>query len=146
MGSAPKGSPVKLVIDTNIIVSGLFWRGAPSQLMIAVVDGPVQHVCSAALLEEFIVVIDRSKFIEPLNAMDCTVSDLFSKISAQAKLVVPADIKMPPGLRDPKDLMVLAAAVGGEADAIVTGDKDLLTLGEFRGIPILDVAGALARL
>jgi len=137
---------VKLVIDTNIVVSGLFWTGAPSRLMTAVVEGKAEHLWSAALLEEFIVVIDRSKFIEPLNAMDCTVSDLFSEISAQAKLVVPAEITMPPELRDPKDLMVLAAAVGGEADAIVTGDKDLLALGEFRGIPILDVSEVLTQL
>ena len=137
---------MKLVIDTNIVVSGLFWTGAPSRLMTAIVEGRAQHVWSAALLEEFIVVIDRSKFIEPLNTMDCTVSDLFSKISAQAFMVEPTDIPMPPELRDPKDLMVLEAAVGGDADAIVTGDKDLLALGEFRGIPILEVSEVLTQL
>jgi len=61
-------------------------------------------------------------------------------------VVGPADIPIPPELRDPKDLMVLAAAVGGGADAIVTGDKDLLALGEFRGIPILDVSKVLTQL
>jgi len=61
-------------------------------------------------------------------------------------LVVAAEFTMPPELRDPKDLMVLAAAVGGGVDAIVTGDKDLLALGEFRGIPILEVSEVLTQL
>lgn len=47
---------------------------------------------------------------------------------------------------DPKDVMVLAAAVGGRADYIVSGDKHLLTLGAYEGIPILRVADLLQRL
>ena len=54
---------------------------------------------------------------------------------------------MPPaGLRDPDDVHVLACAVSAKADAIVTGDKDLLTLKSFEGIPIIDAAEALKRL
>ena len=49
-------------------------------------------------------------------------------------------------LRDRDDVHVLACAVGAEADAIVTGDKDLLTLKDFGGIPIIDAAEALKRL
>lgn len=54
---------------------------------------------------------------------------------------------MPPAeLRDLDDVHVLACAVSAEADAIVTGDKDLLTLESFAGIPIIDAAEALKRL
>ena len=52
----------------------------------------------------------------------------------------------PPSLRDPDDVAVLACALSAGADAIVTGDKDLLTIGSFQGIPIIDTAGALRRL
>jgi len=47
---------------------------------------------------------------------------------------------------DPKDLLVLAAAVAAQADAIVTGDEDLLSMGTFAGIPILRVRQALEKL
>ena len=57
---------------------------------------------------------------------------------------------MPPAeLRDPDDVRVLACAVGAVgavADALVTGDKDLLSLKSFEGIPIIDAAEALNRL
>jgi uncharacterized protein len=55
-------------------------------------------------------------------------------------------VAVPPELRDPKDLKILAAAVGAGADAIVTGDNDLLVLKAFEGIPILRVEEALKRL
>jgi predicted nucleic acid-binding protein len=54
---------------------------------------------------------------------------------------------MPPGeLRDRDDLHVLACAVGVAADAIVTGDDDLLSMKTFEGIPIINAVQALARL
>ena len=48
--------------------------------------------------------------------------------------------------RDPKDNMVLEAAVAGQVDVIVSGDKDLLTLSPFKGIPVLTPAAFLRRL
>ena len=58
----------------------------------------------------------------------------------------PARIPAPPSLRDPDDLPVLACAVAAGVDAIITGDKDLLSLKSFEGIPIIDAAEALKRL
>jgi predicted nucleic acid-binding protein len=52
-------------------------------------------------------------------------------------LVTPAEIPAPSDLRDLRDLPVLRCAVGGQVQAIVTGDKDLLTLKEFQGIVIV---------
>ncbi|MBI4323829.1 MAG: putative toxin-antitoxin system toxin component, PIN family [Chloroflexi bacterium] len=49
-------------------------------------------------------------------------------------------------MRDPKDLMVLAAAVFARADAIVTGDDDLISMNSFEGIPILKVRAVLENL
>ncbi len=51
-----------------------------------------------------------------------------------------------PELRDPKDLPVLAAAVAAHADAIVTGDEDLISLKSFQGIPIMKARDALEKL
>lgn len=57
-----------------------------------------------------------------------------------------ARILPPPELRDPKDLPVLAAAVAAHADAIVTGDEDLVSLKSFQGIPITKDREALEKL
>ena len=62
-----------------------------------------------------------------------------------AEFVAPAPMSCPPALRDPKDLIVLAAAVSGRVDAIVTGDEDLITMKSFEGIPILNARTALER-
>ena len=59
---------------------------------------------------------------------------------------VAARITPPDGMRDPDDVHALACAVAAEADAIVTGDQDLLALKTFSGIPILKVREALERL
>jgi putative PIN family toxin of toxin-antitoxin system len=75
-----------------------------------------------------------------------TVSEIMLRYQRLSRKVLPAELSLTPELRDPKDLKILAAAVGAGADAIVTGDKDLLVLGVFKSIPIIDVAEALKRL
>jgi predicted nucleic acid-binding protein len=63
-----------------------------------------------------------------------------------ARVIEPVVINVPDVLRDPKDVHVLACAIAAAADAIVTGDYDLLLLETFEGIPIIDVQAALSRL
>jgi predicted nucleic acid-binding protein len=58
----------------------------------------------------------------------------------------PAPMPVPAALRDPDDVHVLACAAAAQADAIVSGDKDLLDLKTFAGIPIINAADALRRL
>ena len=65
--------------------------------------------------------------------------------AALVQLVVPTDIG-PVILADPDDDIVLATAVAGGADAIVSGDAHLLGIGEFRGMPIVTPAAAVRRL
>ncbi len=67
------------------------------------------------------------------------LNELVEVYAAIVKRVEPATIS-PGVVRDPKDEMVLACAIGGKADCIVTGDQDLLTLQVYEGIPIWTVA------
>lgn len=59
--------------------------------------------------------------------------------------MAPATLAVPPELRDPEDLPVLACALAADAEAIVSGDQDLLTMGAFQGIPILTAREALRK-
>lgn len=137
---------VKLVVDTNLLISGTLWRGAPAQLLNAVLSAPGTLCLSADILIEFGNVLGREQFSGRLASLAVTVSDVMQRYQRLGRRIRAADVAAPPELRDLKDLKILAAAVGARADAIVTGDHDLLALQAFAGIPIIRVEEALARL
>lgn len=103
-------------------------------------------VLSAALLAEFGDVVGRGRLTRRLVLRNVTPAKLVARLARQAEWVSPAPLPLPPSLRDPKDLMVLAAAVAAHAGAIVTGDDDLLSLQSFEGIPIMKAREALEKL
>ncbi len=109
-------------------------------------SGRVTLVLSADLLREFAEVVGREKFAERLSTRHINPRTLVSRLARKAEIVLPDPIPLPPELRDPKDLMVLAAAVAGKVDAIVTGDDDLVCLKSFGDIPILKLRDVLQKL
>ena len=81
--------------------------------------------------------LSRKHLAERLRLRGQTVASVMRRYRAVAQIVVPARVERPAALRDPKDLHVLSCAVGAKVNAIVSGDKDLLALKEFAGIPIV---------
>lgn len=146
MKSGPNAPRVKLVIDTNTLVSGTLWSGPSARLLDAVEQGRATLVLSAALLAEFGDVVGRTRLASRLALCNVTPTGLVARLARQAELVSPAPIPLPSSLRDPKDLIVLAAAVAAHADVIVTGDDDLLSMVSFEGIPIMKARAALEKL
>lgn len=136
---------MRLVLDTNTALSALIWQGVPGQLMDAAVVGRVQLISTVPLLAELEGVLQRPKFREPIFRLGVRIADLFDGYAALVELVEPADLGGPVS-RDPDDDQVLAAAVGGLADLIVSGDDDLLALGNFQGIAIVLAREAMRRL
>jgi putative PIN family toxin of toxin-antitoxin system len=137
---------VKLVIDTNTLVSGSLWSGLPSRLLDAVEQKRATLILSVDLLAEFAEVIGRPRLAQRLTMREVTPNRLVSSLARLADFVSVVAIPIPPSLRDPKDLIVLAAAQAGKVDAIVTGDDDLLALKSFEGIPILTTREILNKL
>src|SRR6185369_8603425 len=146
MKSGSNAPLVKLVVDTNTLISGTLWSGPSSRLIDALEQGRATLVLSADLLAEFADVVGRPKFASRLAAQDLTLSKLVAALVRQAEIVTPAPLPLPPSLRDPKDLIVLAAALAARVDVIVTGDDDLLSMKSFEGIDILNARQVLEKL
>lgn len=87
--------------------------------------------------------LGREKFARQLARRGLTVSDIFDGYAALVVIVTPAGI-LPTIAQDPADDQVLAAALGAQADLIVSGDSHLLDLGGgYQGIPIVSPAEAI---
>jgi putative PIN family toxin of toxin-antitoxin system len=136
---------VRLVLDTNTAVSGLIWGGVPGRLIDAAAANKALIIASVPLLDELQGVLSRRKFSGQLAKLNANADDLFDGYATLVRLVAPAAIG-PVILADPDDDIVLATAVAGDAEAIVSGDAHLLRIGEFRGIPIITPAAAVSRL
>ena len=116
-------------------VSGLLWGGKSGKLAEAAQQGSLRLCSSEVLLAELGVVLGRAKLAARLTARGETAEGVLASARSICEVAMPPNIPMPPELRDPKDLTVLACAVAAEADAIITGDDDLLVLRSFAGYP-----------
>lgn len=134
---------MKVVADTNTLISGFLWNGAPAQLLDAALESRFTIFTSKTLLDEFEITLSAPKFLSRLDAKGLTASGLVARFRNSCREVTPSLLGLPSNLRDADDLEVLACAIAVPVDLIVSGDKDLLVLGQFRGIPILDSRSAL---
>jgi len=135
---------VILVLDTNVVVAGLLWHGAPNRLLQVAIDRRIELATSVALLEELERVLTRAKFAKQLARQSVSPRMLLDRYAIISDAVVPASI--PRVARDPDDDRILACAIAGQADLVVSGDSDLLNLKAYQRIPIVGVSEALSRL
>ena len=93
---------MRLVLDTNTVVSGLVWGGVPGQLIESAVASKVHLITSLPLLDELQAVLFRKKFAGLFAAQETNAGTLFEGYAALVQLVVPAEIG-PIILADPDD-------------------------------------------
>ena len=136
---------MRLVLDTNTIVSGLFWGGAPRKLLDLAYRGQIAVYTSNQLILELEDVVGRAKFARFLLERGATQRTVAQKYASIATFVHPPKFPVPV-CSDPDDDMVLECELAANADAIVSGDSHLLMLTRFQGIEILRVATLLARI
>ncbi len=123
---------MRALLDTNVLVSAVLFDGLPQDRVERAFHGEFELVTSEAMLDELERVL-RVKFARPPTITRA----LREELSSLADVRRPAEIT--PASRDPADDMVLAAALDGNVDSVVTGDRDLLALGTYEGIRILTV-------
>ncbi len=122
---------MRVVADTNVFLSGLLWSGPAATVLDAATRRIFHLLTCEDLLSELEEVLSREHLEPRLSARGRSVAEVMTRQRVLATLVTPAEIEAPIALRDLKDLPVLRCAVGGQAQTIVTGDKDLLILKEF---------------
>ncbi len=135
---------MRLVLDTNVVISGLLWRGPSARLIDLVVEQAAAAFVNSFLAAELAEKLSLPKFAARIAAAGMTPDELCSQYLALCG-PVPA-LAITPTCRDPDDDNVLAAALAADADLLVSGDKDLRVLRVFEGIPIVNAADALALL
>ena len=136
---------MRVVADTNVVVSGLLWHGPSRELLNLARHGTVELFTSGTLLAELEEVLQREKFFKRLAAAQIQPHDLVTGYAALAAVIQPAQIA-PVVLRDPDDDAVIACAVAASATTIVSGDNDLLALKKHQGIEIVKVAEFVTRI
>lgn len=131
----------RVVIDTNVLISGLFSTTSTPAKAVEKAATKAQLVATIETLRELIEKLHSAKFDRYVRRERCDA--LLERVASLVEIIdVLQAIR---ASRDPRDDKFLEAAVNGRADVIVTGDKDLLDLNPFRGIAIMTPADYLAR-
>ena len=123
-----------VVVDTNVLISAVMGHGKPRRLVTRLLK---EHkvITSREMLAELVDVLDRAKFAKIKKRK---VTKFLTILTNKAEIVsIQEDVDVIP--EDPDDNIVLSTASEGNANYILSGDKHLLKLREFRGIRIVPV-------
>ena len=123
---------MKVVLDTNIFISGIFWKGASNKVILNWKEGKFTLVASLEAISEIIKVLKDFK----IKLSDEMIREWIDLIVRNSIIVEPKE-KIVAVKDDPKDNIFIETAVAGNVDYIVSQDNHLLKLKEFRGIKII---------
>ncbi len=133
MNSGTDESQVRVILDTNILISAIGFGGVPREVFLLTIKEKIKGVISQILLVELIEVINKKfpRLIPDLSDIASSISELFLIVHPKESINI---------VRDRDDNRVLEAAVEGDCDFIITGDEDLLKLGKYKKIKIVTPA------
>ena len=128
---------MRVVLDTNTIVSAIGWEGPPRHILLALREGTHTLIISPDLLQELTAVLRYPKL--RLIARHPLLPEILSWIHSPEHITYPSE-RIDAIKADPADNLVLEAAVAGKAEVVVSGDRHLLALKQFRGIRMMTAA------
>lgn len=122
---------MKIVVDTNVVISGIFFGGNPRKIVESVVDGKIEAIATKEIIEEYMEIVDYMVEKKQGKLDHSMLSPLYSSmrlIEAETSVDV---------CRDPDDNKFIECAVDAKALYIVSGDKDLLDVGKYGDVKIV---------
>lgn len=125
---------MRVVLDTNVVVSAVFFGGVPGRILSAWSAGKLALVLSPAILDEY------RRVGHELGRQRADVNEMFEPLLAliaMNAMIVDAPPLLEPVSEDPDDDMFLAAAVSSHTQLIVSGDRHLLRVSGWRGIDVM---------
>lgn len=123
---------MKVVLDTNVFVSGVFFGGTPGRVLEAWRDGRAEVVLSRDIIEEYVRVGEELAGRFP----DVDLGPALELLAVSTTLVDSTQLPEPVS-RDPDDDKFLACALAAGADCVVSGDRDLLDVSPYEGVAVL---------
>jgi len=123
---------MKVVIDTNVFVSGIFWKGISNRIIIAWKERKFDLVNSLKNIEELIKIL---KFFK-INMSDELIKEWVTLI-VENSIIVDVVGKMKVVKDDPTDDKFIETALNGKADYIISQDRHLLNIKEFKNIKVV---------
>lgn len=129
-----KRKKIKIIIDTNLFISFLIGKRL-SGLKLTLVNSITDLIFAEQNIQELRLVTSRPKFIKYFNPND--INELIDLIYSIGKVI--KSIKEPSICRDPKDNFLLGLAEKSKADYLVSGDKDLLNIKEYKKTKIITI-------
>ena len=137
---------MRVVLDTNIWLSGIFWQGNPYKIIKIGEQKKIEIIISRDIIEEILEVLNRDHRFQKLIAdRKAAINDLIKTTLFISTLVEPKT-KISFVEEDSDDNKILEAAMEGKADYIVSGDRHLLEIGKFNGIKIMKARSFLESL
>lgn len=124
---------MKIILDTNVLVSGIFWQGIPARILDAWTDQRFRLVVSPPILEEYQEVVD---YLTRKYPSITTGQTILQAIAVYSDIVEP--VKLPKQIcTDPDDDKFIAAGLSGQVDYVVSGDVALLKTDGYLGLRVV---------
>ena len=127
---------VKVVLDTNILVSGTFWTGNSFKIMELIDEKEIISILSKEIINEYHRTINKDEIMDKVKDKDLIISNASRKIVLNSMIIQPKE-KLDIIKEDPDDNKILECAYEGKVDYIISNDKHLLKLKEFKTIKIV---------
>jgi putative PIN family toxin of toxin-antitoxin system len=127
---------MRIVLDTNVIISALLWKGLPNRILKLIEEGRLTLCINEFILDELINVLGRPKFKSRIEELNTSVDELIAGILKISEIF--PDLKIASVVKDDlEDNWILSCALISKSRYIVTGDPHLLKIKKFHNIIIL---------
>lgn len=123
---------IRAIIDTNVLMSGIFWSGTPAKILDAWQQKRIKMVISPDVLDEY----TRVGHILANKYRGVDIAPIIELVTIYSELFLPKPLSTPVS-RDPDDDKFLALAIAANCKLIVSGDRDLLDINGYDGIGVI---------